>query len=132
MKRVAMRIKAIRIIDESFLKAPKSYIVQSLLAAVAVATILRFVGFLTQTAIVASLGASTFIVFAMPHAITAQPRRLIGGNSIGLLCGLLCYYTFLTGLLGELSEHAEEFVSMVGNEKNDAAPEHRRSQGDDE
>ncbi len=106
--------KYLYIIDKSFLKAPKNYIIQSLLAVVAVAIILHFVGVLTQTAIVASLGASTFIVFAMPNYVTAQPRRLVGGNIVGLLSGLLCYYAFLTGPLGELSKNTEFMLWVAG------------------
>lgn len=96
-----------QIIDKSFTRAPKSYIIQSLLATIAIVVILYFVEVLTHAAIVAALGASTFIVFAMPHSITAQPRRLIGGHIVGLLCGSLCYYAFLTGRLGELSANWE-------------------------
>ncbi|MFC1974588.1 HPP family protein [Chloroflexota bacterium] len=95
------------IIDKSFRQAPRRYILQSLFATVAVALILFFVEVLTHAAIVAALGASTFIVFAMPHSITAQPRRLIGGHIIGLICGTFCYYTFLTGSLGELATNWE-------------------------
>ena len=95
------------IIDKSFVRAPKRYIIQSLLAVVTVGIILYFVEVLTHAAIVAALGASTFIVFAMPHSITAQPRRLIGGHIIGLVCGSLCYYAFVTGPLGELATHWE-------------------------
>jgi len=91
------------IISKSFAKTPGSYIIQSLLALVAVAIILYFVEVLTHAAIVAALGASTFIVFAMPHSVTAQPRRLIGGHTVGLICGTLCYYAFLTGPLGRLA-----------------------------
>jgi len=109
-----MKRKAIRIFDESFRKAPKSYIIQSLLAIAAVAIILDFVEVFTQTAIVASLGASTFIVFAMPNYVTAQPRRLVGGNIVGLLCGLLCYYAFLTGPLEELSQNGA-FIFWVAS-----------------
>lgn len=90
------------IIDESFKKNPKSYIVQSLLAIVAVTAILAVVEVLTHAAIVAALGASTFIVFAMPHSITARPRRLIGGHVVGLAVGSLCYLVFFTGSLGRL------------------------------
>ena len=91
-----------QIIDKSFLRTPKSYIMQSLLATVVLAIILYFVELFTHAAIVASLGASTFIVFAMPHSITAQPRRLIGGHVVGLLSDTFCYYTFLTGPAGKL------------------------------
>lgn len=91
------------IIDKSFIRAPKKYILQSLLATIAVAIILYFLGALTHAAIVAALGASTFIVFAIPNSVTAQPRRLIGGHTFGLLCGLLCYYAFLNNPLIELT-----------------------------
>jgi len=90
------------LIDKSFVKAPKNYITQSLLAVLTVGIILYFVEVLTHAAIVAALGSSAFIVFAMPHSITAQPRRLIGGHIVGLLSGTFCYYAFLTGPLGKL------------------------------
>jgi CBS-domain-containing membrane protein len=91
-----------RIIDNSFKGTFKNYITQSLLATVALAIILYFVKVLTHAAIVASLGASTFIVFAMPHWVTARPRRLIGGHVVGILSGTICYYAFLTGPIGRL------------------------------
>jgi len=91
------------IIDKAFIRTPKSYIIQSLLAVVTVAIILYFVEVLTHAAIVAALGASAFIVFAMPHSITARPRRLIGGHIVGIICGSLFYFLFFTGPLGELT-----------------------------
>lgn len=90
------------IIDKSFRRAPKSFIIQSLLAVVAIAIILYFVEVLTHAAIVAALGASAFIVFAMPHSTTAKARKLIGGHVVGLLSGTFCYYAFLIGPLGKL------------------------------
>jgi CBS-domain-containing membrane protein len=90
------------IIDKSFKRAPKSFIIQSLLAVVTVAIVLYFVELLTHAAIVAALGASAFIVFAMPRSITARSRSLIGGHVVGILSGTLCYYAFLTGPLGKL------------------------------
>jgi CBS-domain-containing membrane protein len=98
---------SMEIIDESFKRAPRSYIMQSLLAVVALAIILYFVEFLTHAAIVAALGASTFVVFAMPHSITAQPRRLVGGHIIGLISGTFCYFACLTGPLGQIATRWE-------------------------
>lgn len=66
--------------------------------------ILSFVEILTRTAIVAALGASTFIVFAMPNSRTAGPRRLIGGHIVGIICGLACYYLFNGGLLNDFGD----------------------------
>ncbi len=98
------------LIDKSFIKNPKSYIIQSLLAVIAIAIILYFVEVLTHAAIVAALGSSTFIVFAMPHTIAAQPRRLIGGHAVGLISGTIGYYLFLNGPLGALAA-SWEFVT---------------------
>ena len=109
-----MRKISIPVIDKQFRKVPKHYVVQSVLATVVIAAILHFIGFLTREAIVAALGASTFIVFAMPKYVTAQPRRLIGGHIVGLLCGLLCYFVFLTGPLGEISKNMDFMLWVAG------------------
>ncbi|MCJ7769012.1 MAG: HPP family protein, partial [Dehalococcoidales bacterium] len=76
---VTGRGRAVEVIDKSFIQKPKNYIIQSLMALAVLLIILSFVEVLTEAAIVAALGASTFIVFAMPRSITARPRRLIGG-----------------------------------------------------
>ncbi len=95
------------IIDKSFLKSPRNYIVQSLLATLAVLIILIFVKLFSHAAIVAALGSSTFLVFAMPNGIASQPRRLIGGHITGLVCGIICYYAFFTGPLGGISRQTD-------------------------
>lgn len=106
-----MRVKPIQLIDETFKREPKSYIIQSLFAIVALAIILYFVKILTHAAIVAALGASTFIVFAMPKSITAKPRNLIGGHVVGVVCGTSCYYALLSGPLGRLTS-SWEFTTL--------------------
>ncbi len=37
--------------------------------------------------VIASIGATAFIIFTMPRNITAAPRRVIGGHIIGFICG---------------------------------------------
>ena len=101
------------IIDRSFKRAPRSFIIQSLLAVLTVAIILYFVEVLTHAAIVAALGASAFIVFAMPRSITAQPRKLVGGHVVGILSGTLCYYAFLAGPLGKFINGVEFAVIFI-------------------
>jgi len=100
------------IFDKKFLESPKQYLIQSLLAVVALAIILYFVEVLTHAAIVAALGASVFIVFAMPNTIAADKRRIIGGHVTGVVCGLICYYAFFTGPLAELCKNIE-FIRWV-------------------
>lgn len=42
--------------------------------------------------IIASFGASAFIVFARPHAETSKPRNLIGGYIVGIFVGAAVHY----------------------------------------
>jgi CBS-domain-containing membrane protein len=97
------------IFDQSFKQSPRNYLIQALLAMVFLSVILYFVEFLTQAAIVVALGSSTFIVFAMPRSITAQPRRLIGGHLVGIIVGAACYYL----LLGGSSSDQGEFATII-------------------
>ena len=64
----------------------KSYIFQSALATLAIFVIFQVLS-MQQVVIIASLGATAFIIFAMPTYYTAQPRNVIGGHLIGVLCG---------------------------------------------
>ena len=79
-----------RLIDERFREDPLHYTLQTLLAFGVIATIVVAMGVLTSGTVVAALGASAFIVFAMPHYETAQTRNLVGGHVICLSIGLLC------------------------------------------
>ena len=64
----------------------KNYLFQSFLAVIVVAIV--FVLLTVQNAVViASIGATAFIVFTMPKNTTANPRRVIGGHLIGLASG---------------------------------------------
>ena len=66
----------------------RHYVVQSLLATVVVFLVLMTLSIDHEAVIVASIGATTFIVFAMPNNITARPKAIIGGHLTGLACGL--------------------------------------------
>ena len=76
-----------RLIDEKFKQAASSYVLQSLLATGSLMAILYFLEILTHAALVAALGATTFIVFAVPNNLTARPRRVNGGHLVGVVCG---------------------------------------------
>jgi CBS-domain-containing membrane protein len=67
------------IIDIKTRKNIWRYISQCILATVTILAILFFLDVLTETAIIAALGASAFIVFTMPNTYSSDPRRLIGG-----------------------------------------------------
>ena len=65
----------------------RNFIWQSLLAAGSIFLILIILD-MNEAVIIASLGATAFVVFALPEQITAQPRNVIGGHFVGLLCGM--------------------------------------------
>lgn len=68
----------------------KNYLYQSLLATVVVFVVLLALT-LENVVVIASIGATAFIVFTMPKNLTARPRRVIGGHFIGLFTGSLCF-----------------------------------------
>jgi CBS-domain-containing membrane protein len=67
----------------------KNYIFQSFLAALTIFLVLLFLN-IEQAVIISAIGATAFIVFAMPKEITAHPRNIIGGHLVGLAIGSLC------------------------------------------
>jgi len=64
------------------------YVLQSLLATVVVYVMLAVLR-MENVVIVASLGSTAFVVFAMPTSLSAQPRNVVGGQLVGLACGSL-------------------------------------------
>jgi CBS-domain-containing membrane protein len=74
-------------IDE-FKQYWSNYLIQSLLATFIIFLVLLVLNS-QRLVIVASLGATTFIVFAMPNTLSAKPRNIIGGYIVGLICGTI-------------------------------------------
>ena len=66
------------------------YVFQSLFATVAVFIVILVLNIKREPIIIASIGATAFIIFALPNSITAKPRNVIGGQLIGIACGFLC------------------------------------------
>ena len=98
---VALRVP----IDEKFKKLWKYYIWQSFLAAVAFFIILLILG-KEKRVVVSAMGATAFIVFAMPNAISAKSKNVIGGHLVGLILGMIFYFVEIPYLF--------EFPLVVG------------------
>ena len=77
-----------QMIDE-FREHWKNYVFQSLFATIVMIGIF-IVLTLENVVVVASLGSTAFVIFALPKSITAKPQNVIGGNIVGLLSGSLC------------------------------------------
>lgn len=67
----------------------KNYLFQSFLAALAIFLVLLFLT-IEHAVIIPAIGATAFIVFAMPNSITANSRNIIGGHLAGLFTSSLC------------------------------------------
>lgn len=65
----------------------RRYALQCGLAGMVVLVLLLVLDAVTQTVLIASLGASAFIAFAVPRSLHSGPRHLIGGYLVGILAG---------------------------------------------
>jgi CBS-domain-containing membrane protein len=67
------------------------YGLQCLLATASVLAVLIILDAIANAAIIASLGASTFIVFALPRSAQSRARVVVGGYLIGATVGTACH-----------------------------------------
>ncbi len=82
------------------------YVFQSLLATFSVFLVLLVLQLATPV-IVAALGATAFVCFAMPKNVTAQPRNVVGGHLVGVLSGGICALLFIS------FGHNSEFIHII-------------------
>ncbi|MHC4292270.1 MAG: HPP family protein [Planctomycetota bacterium] len=85
----------------------RNYVFQSLLATASLFCVLIFLE-QGEKVIVASLGATAFVVFALPNNLTAQPRNVIGGHIVGLACGFVGYW------LLNILPNPDQFIAEAG------------------
>jgi CBS-domain-containing membrane protein len=82
-----MNWKHISIIDNKFYKNPKPYIIQSTLAALFLAITFYLIWSINHV-VVAGIGSTTFILFALPENRANTPRNIIGGHTVAMLIGV--------------------------------------------
>lgn len=70
----------------------KKCMLQCSMATAAVLCILIVLNPALNTVVIASLGASSFIAFTMPHANVSSPRLLVGGCIVGTIVGACCHF----------------------------------------
>jgi CBS-domain-containing membrane protein len=80
-----------KLVDPRFSKDPFRYVAQTSLAMVSLLVVLFVSDAVQSTVSIATLGASTFIAFTMPHKRLSRPKLLIGGYLIGTMTGYLSY-----------------------------------------
>lgn len=84
-----MKWKTFHILDEKFRKNPLPYIGQSLLAAFFL-SITFYLIWSINPVVVAGIGSTTFILFALPKNRANTPRNIIGGHMIAMIIGAFC------------------------------------------
>ncbi|MTI47488.1 HPP family protein [Sporosalibacterium faouarense] len=87
----------IQLFDKKAKPNIKRYILQCSLAAFTILLMLLFFNLFTQGSIITSLGATTFIVFAIPNSYTAQTRNIMGGYATGIFIGVI-FHLLVIGL----------------------------------
>lgn len=65
----------------------KNYLFQCGVASLALMVILMVIDVVLQAAIVVSLASTAFIIFVIPHSAASNPRRVVGGQLIGVIVG---------------------------------------------
>ncbi len=88
-----------RWIDPKFKGNRKNYIIQSFIALVVIFVMSLFIDVFIQTATIASIGASVFILFTMPQRQVSRARYLFGGYTIGIVVGSICSRITLPDLI---------------------------------
>ncbi len=69
-------------IQNKFKKLWKYYLLQSLLATAALFILVLILR--DKMVVISAMGATAFIVFAMPTTVSAQTKNVIGGHLVGL------------------------------------------------
>ncbi len=69
-------------IDKKFKKMPGRYMAQCMLVILILIVILTFLDVVKETALIASLGATTFTIFTRPSSYMATSRNLLGGYAV--------------------------------------------------
>ncbi len=92
--------RGVYLIDRNFLRRPKRYIAQALMATITLAIVVTLQDTVSSIGVTTAVGASAFIIFQMPHSRMARPRRVIGGHLVAVVVGLTAS-ALAHGMLGE-------------------------------
>lgn len=79
------------------------YLLQCLLATVSAMLVLTVLSSVANKVVIASLGASCFIAFCVPHKKASSPRLMIGGYIVGIGVGTFCFWLAQLGWLNSFS-----------------------------
>ena len=100
-----------RLLDDKFAQYPRRFVYQSALAALAVLIVLVLLDTIHNGAVIAALGATAFIVFALPKTEASRARVVIPGYAIGAVVGSACRWLAALDMTGH--PIAEKYITIV-------------------
>lgn len=86
-----MKWRSLHILDDKFKKNPFPFIFQSVLAAFFLSVTFLLIWTINPV-VVAGIGSTTFILFALPNNRSNTPRNIIGGHTLAMGIGVACSY----------------------------------------
>ncbi len=102
-----------RWLDARFMRRPRIYIGQSLLAGVALGVILFAETNVNQPGlIVVAVASSVAVVFFAPHSVASSPSRIIGGHAMAVVAAYIAFGVVL--LTPESVETARWMLNLSG------------------
>jgi len=81
-------------IKTKFKQMWKYYLLQGFFAAIVLLVLAVVLG-KDKMVLISAMGATTFIVFAMPRTVSAKTKNIVGGHLVGLASGAIFYFTAL-------------------------------------
>ncbi len=91
LKKISPGGVQLEILDENLSEKWKNYLWQGVLAGGTLLLITWILSDFFDLVLIAAAGSTTFVVFALPHTKTANPRSVIGGHALCVFAGLICY-----------------------------------------
>lgn len=109
-----------RILDPKLRRNLPRYVLQCLLATLALLVVLWVEGAVDRLVVVAAIASTAFVLFIMPHSDTATPRHVLGGHLIALTVGAVASIVdadaaFLIALEGALAVGVALFLMAATN-----------------
>ncbi len=80
------------VLDREFRESWRRFVLQSLLAGGSIMLVTAALSSLPDLVIVASVGSSAFLMFSLPSRVVSSPKHVIGGHSVGIVSGVICYH----------------------------------------
>jgi len=110
-----------KIIDKKLKGHIFQYVIQCIIATASLVFVLFYMDIIMETAVVASIGATSFIIFTMPHIYVSKPRVILGGYAVGTITGVLSNYLLVLeigiplNVIGAISVGLAMFIMVISN-----------------